>query len=472
MKEPLRPPDIESSEARPRLRLGLHSVWLRPLPVVLTLVTISLMVILAQHIIERFRATQLASQSHLAEVYISRFLAPYALDLSRGGDLDTTRFAETVGQIDPRQRKGGRMAMHIWGIDGGLLFSSTPSADIAKHDDADLKLAISGQNVEKIEEDPTADDGAPLPPPYLEIYMPIWDPDGGRIIAVGEIYFDATAIMADIGSFEWTVISATGLTTIAFLVMLAASARQSEQLRERLEAERRLAIQNERLRNAAEQARQDASRANEETLNLVGAELHDGPVQLLTLASLMPSATAVRPSAPGPSQSALIRQAVDQLRELSSGLILPEIEVLDLNEVVALAARRYQALSAIPLHVSFPKTDVQLDLPRRICIYRVIQEGLTNAGRHGDGGEVKLTVEVRASVIGITIVSTQAGSVLPEGKGPTHQLGLQAMRRRLATFGGTAVLRDIGNTTALQVALPVSPDESGVEEPDRRSPGA
>lgn len=456
MPEPVRQSDNESSVTGLGAGPGIRYVRFRPLPVGLTLVTISLMFILAHHIIERFRATQLASQSHLAEVYISRFLAPYALDLSRGETRDATQLAEIVALLDPGQRKGSRMAMHIWGVDGSLLFTSTPAADISNHDDADLKLALTGQVVEMAEEGAQEDGGAPLPTPYLEIYMPIRSPEGGGVVAVGEIYFDATTILADIRSFERTVMLATGMATIAVLFMLAASAYQSEQLRARLAAERRLAIQNEALRKTAEQARLDASRANEETLNLVGAELHDGPVQLLTLAALIPSDRDTPTPASGVSQSTLIRQAVDQLRGLAAGLILPEIEELNLNELVTLATDRFRALSETPLRVNCPHTEISIDLPRRICIYRVIQEGLSNASRHGSGGEVALDIKLRDGVLGITIVSPSGGAVLPEkSRIPTQQLGLQAMRRRLATFGGSAVLRDGGNAMTLQVELPI-----------------
>lgn len=456
MPEPVRRSDNESSVTGLGDGAGIRYVRFRPFPVVLTLITISLMFILAHHIIERFRATQLASQSHLAEVYISRFLAPYALDLSRGETRDATQLAEIVALLDPGQSRGSRMAMHLWGVDGSLLFTSTPAADISQHDDADLKLAISGQVVEMAEEDSEEDAGAPLPTPYLEIYMPIRSPEGGQVVAVGEIYFDATTIISDIKSFERTVMLATALATIAVLFMLAASAHQSEQLRARLDAERLLALQNEALRKAAEQARLDASRANEETLNLVGAELHDGPVQLLTLAALIPSAADTPATASGVSQSTLIRQAVDQLRGLAAGLILPEIEGLNLNELVTLATDRFRALSETPLRVNCPPTEVRIDMPRRICIYRVIQEGLSNASRHGGGGEVALDIQVRGGVIGIRIVSPSGGAVLTEkSRIPTQQLGLQAMRRRLATFGGSAVLRDGGNATTLQVELPI-----------------
>jgi signal transduction histidine kinase len=465
MKKLRQSPGTESIESRRPSSFRIPYVRFRPLPVVLTLVTIALMISLGNHIIERFRATQLLAYTHVAEIYVSRFLAPYAQTLSRGESPDPDRAAEIAALLDPTLRRGYRIAMHIWSVEGQLLYSSLPSADMTMHDDADLLLAITGKDTAKLEETTPDDDGAPLPPPYLEIYLPIRASVDDPVIAIGEIYLDATAILSDIRRFERTVILATGLATFAVLMMLAASARQSEQLRERLEAERQLSIQNATLRRLADQARLDASRANEETLNLVGAELHDGPVQLLSLAALMPPPPSVGTAEPGMSQSTLIRQAVDQLRELSSGLILPEIEPLDLNAIVKLAADRFRALTATPLRVTFPKTDVAIDLPRRICLYRVIQEGLTNANRHGDGGEVRLNVQLRANVLNIVILSRTGSSALPAGRGPTHQLGLQAMRRRLAVFHGTAVLRDVGTATALQVALPISQDETGERNP-------
>lgn len=468
MKTKQLPSAPESIEPRRSAPFHIPYAHFRPLPVVLTLATVVLMLALGHHIIERFRATQLQSYNHVADVYVSRFLAPYAESLARGESPDSTFSTEIAALLAPSQRRGNQIALHVWSIEGQLLYSSLPSANMTRHDDSDLRRAIAGQDTAKLEELTPDDDGAPFRPPYMEIYLPIRASENDPVIAVGEIYVDATAILADIRQFERTVILAFGIATFAVLVMLAASARQSDQLRERLEAERQLSIQNTMLRKVADQALLDASRANEETLNLVGAELHDGPVQLLSLASLIPAESAARTSEKGPSQAALIRQAVDQLRELSSGLILPEIEHLDLNGIVSLAADRFRALQDAALLLSCPKNDIDIDLPRRTCVYRVIQEGLTNASRHGDGGEVRLTVQIRGNILHISIISRHSRSALPAGKGPTRQLGLQAMRRRLATFGGTAVLRDIGTATALEVSLPLSRDRAGV--PDSKGP--
>lgn len=431
-------------------------VRFRPLPVVLTVITICLMIGLGYHIIQRFRATQLVSYSHLADIYVNRFLAPFALDLTRGEPPDPERTQEIARLVDPGLRPKQRIAMHIWGMDGSLLFTSLPSADVTRHDDTELRLAMTGKEVALIEERTTTDDGAPLPSPYLEIYLPIRSPGDNQIIAVGELYLDATTVMEDIRSFERTVMLATGLATLAVLFMLATSARESERLRHHLDSERRLGLQNARLRQEADQARLNANRANEETLNLVGAELHDGPVQVLSLAALMTQDVQAGPPEAGPSQAALIRQAMGQLRELSAGLILPEIEPLDVNGVVALAVDRFRALSSAPLRVRCPPMTLQVDLPRRICLYRVIQEGLTNAARHGDGSSIRLDVHNRGNALSVTLISRHRAHMAKPGKGPTSQLGLQAMRRRLESFGGTVVLREIGPAAVLQVSLPLS----------------
>ena len=84
-------------------------------------------------------------------------------------------------------------------------------------------------------------------------------------------------------------------------------------------------------------------------------------------------------------------------------------------------------------------------------VYRVVQEGLTNALRHGSGGEV--TVSVRHGPAGLDIcVENPAGPRGTSGSG----LGLLGIAERVAVFGGS--LRH-GPTAdgryALAVTLPI-----------------
>jgi signal transduction histidine kinase len=102
------------------------------------------------------------------------------------------------------------------------------------------------------------------------------------------------------------------------------------------------------------------------------------------------------------------------------------------------------------VEVSAPSTD---PLPAGVDLsaYRVVQEALTNALRHGDGREAELRVERGPDGLEICVTN-------PLGAGGTSGsgLGLMGVAERVAVFGGT--LRhgptDDGRY-ALDVVLPV-----------------
>ena len=70
---------------------------------------------------------------------------------------------------------------------------------------------------------------------------------------------------------------------------------------------KRLAVQNDRLRRVANDARLQAADSNEELLARIGQDLHDGPIQLVSLLMLkVTDPTATKQSGTGAS-SALIQ---------------------------------------------------------------------------------------------------------------------------------------------------------------------
>lgn len=432
----------------------------RPLPVTLTLATIAMMFGLGLHIVEKFRETHLTAYSQIAEVYVEQVLAPFALAETSRGAKPLSPSDEIAAALGRRGTGGPAIILQVWGLDGSLIYPASPRSTAGTHDNSDLLVALSGEKVARIEAPGMGDDTVPFNSPYLEIYVPINNPSTGTIVAVGELYVDATQILADLQSFAQRVYLSIGLATLAVLGMLALSARQSELLRDLLSEAQRLAEQNEVLHLAAEQARVEASKSNEQTLNLIGAEIHDGPVQLLGLATLMtPKEDPVR-LADGTTRSDLVNQAVSQLRKLSAGLILPELEGLDVQEVVDLAVSRHRALVGTDVALETELDGVWLDMPRRICLYRVIQEGLMNAARHGDGQTIRLLLRADPEVVSVSIQSQKAAKPLASADDPSLGLGLQGMRLRLAVFNGTATLSTSEGWTILSVTLPVSSAQS------------
>ncbi len=438
-------------------RAGFLRVRLRAVPVALTLLTVLLMAGTGHYIVNRFRATLLHTYAEIAEVYVNQFLEPYATAYVSSSAAESPRLLEIEAALTRQLATRPDLVVQIWLPDGRLVYSSAGPTDASGHDNAGLSDAIDGRSVAHIETAEDGEGGGPLPLPYLEIYLPILDPALGHPIAVGELYVDARAILADARLFEQTVWLAIGTAMLAVIGMLALSARQSEELRARLVTEQSLVGSNKALRQDAEQARLDASQANEQLLNFVGAEIHDGPVQLLGLASLM--GADMPASAPRSTSTpiALVQQAMVELRRISAGLILPELADLDLRQVVALAVSRHRALTgaAVDLDLGPATSPPWLDLPRRICIYRVVQEGLTNATRHGDDGRVQVSVTGDRGALTVRIESHHAAPTEAAPDAVGQGLGLQGMRRRLEAFGGTATLDASGDRSALLVRLPL-----------------
>jgi len=99
--------------------------------------------------------------------------------------------------------------------------------------------------------------------------------------------------------------------------------------------------------------------------------------------------------------------------------------------------------------------DPAVELPSGIelAVYRIVQEGLTNAAKHAPGSSVAITVRVAEGHVIASVVNTAGGS------GPTVPgagRGLVGMRERVALYGGvlTAGPTEDGGY-ALTATLPV-----------------
>jgi signal transduction histidine kinase len=163
----------------------------------------------------------------------------------------------------------------------------------------------------------------------------------------------------------------------------------------------------------------------------------------------------------GTSISGLINQVMTELRSISAGLILPELEDLDAKGVVTLAVERHIALMFGDVETEIVEPLAKLDLPRKICLYRVLCEGLSNAVRHGEGRIPVVKVCQRGSILDITIYGGKSQGAKSTASVTPWHLGLQGMRRRLDAFEGSIDLDIAKDSSTLHVTLPIqSPDDT------------
>jgi signal transduction histidine kinase len=98
----------------------------------------------------------------------------------------------------------------------------------------------------------------------------------------------------------------------------------------------------------------------------------------------------------------------------------------------------------------------------QLVAYRIVQEALTNALKHGGpGAQAQVDVRVTGRTLSVDVVD-QGGRppVRPYGQQPTHGRGLLGMRERVAAYDGTLEIgpRPQGGWQVL-VVLPRTEDE-------------
>lgn len=218
-------------------------------------------------------------------------------------------------------------------------------------------------------------------------------------------------------------------------------AQQTAQLECALSELKRLLSQNEDLRRRLQEASFTTTEINENILQRIGADLHDGPAQLLayTMLRLSKFASAVKEAPDGKGIETLnqvraaVSDALREVRNISYGLALPELQAAALDETIKLAVAQHQDRTGTKVQLAIESLPDNVPPALKTCAYRFVQEGLTNAYRHAGAREQR--VEVRANNTIEILVSDKGPGFLPDTD-KTAGLGLSGMRARVESLGG------------------------------------
>ena len=268
----------------------------------------------------------------------------------------------------------------------------------------------------------------------------------------------------------WFLIANVAIVIVILLHVIVKRASriissQQALLEQNLARAEALAKRNNALRRAADRARLNATVLNETYLASIGADIHDGPIQLLSLMMLkLPSAAdrasgTMAPAADAHSElEPLIQQVLSDLRNLSSGLALPEAENLTLAETIHLAITRHEEQTGTHVNRNVAELPAQVPVAIRFCSYRIVQEALTNAYKHAGGRGQK--VEARVADDTLEIVVSDSGGTLPlrhrDGAPGAGGLGVRGMDSRIkALRGQLAVSRLSNGGTEVRATLPM-----------------
>jgi signal transduction histidine kinase len=431
--------------------------------------------LLALAISQRIEASMMQTAAEEGARFTEVFLGPSAQDLATSRSLSP----ESMKKLDELLAGVSSERMNlvkIWLPDATLVYSTNKEAIGGRFPSPQIAAAVEGKATGEFDylHEPENAGEKHLPTPLVEIYAPLFRTGTQEVIAVGEVYTDGRRLAADLVSIRLTSAAIVGAVTAPMMLILFLMVRgasnlvneyQSTLIQNVVEA-KYLAAQNDRLRRLADDARLEAADSNENLLARIGQDLHDGPIQLVSLLMLKvtdPAATkqpeSGSSSAHDPAIEPLTRRILTELRNISTGLVLPELEGLTPNEIVRLAVQNHEEATGTKVSRQIDDLPADLARPVTICLYRIVQEGLNNAFHHGKsiGQRVEISTEAKSIVI---VVSDSGPGIVDSRRASSRSragLGIAGLRNRVEALKGTFELtsqRDVG--TQIRAKIPVT----------------
>ncbi|MBM3999729.1 MAG: sensor histidine kinase [Planctomycetes bacterium] len=200
-------------------------------------------------------------------------------------------------------------------------------------------------------------------------------------------------------------------------------------------------------------------RLSERELRLVGLELHDGAAQQLSAAVMfLDVAIAQLPDDPQSAKASVeeaarrARDAMRQMREVVTGIRPPALD----QDGLAAALGEWAACNPFPsIDIAW---DVRINSIRlmptlELAAYRILQEALRNAQRHGRARRAAVTVVERDGMIVVEVRDDGCG--FDRQKVPRDRLGLAGMEQRAEMVGGSCRIESReGGGTVVHAELP------------------
>ena len=368
------------------------------------------MVVVGNWISGRIEDAVVQNSAASAALFMESFISPLSQELV---DTDTLSppARQALAEIFEGTALGERVVSYkIWMSGGRVVHASDPAIIGQVFDPSDdLRQAWTGDVASSFEDLNDLEDKAEaaLGIPLLEVYSPIREAWTGEVIAVAEFYERADQLAADLRSARlngWVVVGGTFLASglLLFGIVQAGGRtirQQRQSLTEQLQRTQKISHQNAELRQRVVAASSRATAQTERAIRRIGSDLHDGPAQYLSLASLRLDA-AFSKTRGSPADATLVRtsldKALDELRIISRGLALPDLDGLDFGALIERAVHDHTRQTGLKIDLVLPeRLNAALNYAQKLCVFRFLQETLSNATRYSGSTSARLLCEMR-----------------------------------------------------------------------------
>ena len=224
-------------------------------------------------------------------------------------------------------------------------------------------------------------------------------------------------------------------------------------------------------RKRAERAMRAAQRklmtAREEERRRLAGELHDSVGQGLIALQLTLEATLAEGSESSIAQGVERTRAqcdalIHEVRAIGRGLYPATLESMGLEAALRQLARDFESQAEVVVRWSEDCQDRCLTGEVEIALFRVGQEAVANAVRHGQAQRVELSLACPAGQAVFTVTDNGSGFDPDAAKG--KGLGLTTMQERAEAVGGRLEIRSRPGQTIVRVRVPFEPTDTVDEE--------
>lgn len=189
---------------------------------------------------------------------------------------------------------------------------------------------------------------------------------------------------------------------------------------------------------------------SEEERKRIGRDLHDGLGQMLTGIGLMSQNLASKfkkEGLPGTNEieeiTKMLIEADEYARNLSRGLVPIDMKANGLSLSLRRLTENIQKTGGVFCRYSEKGEPLIYDSTEALHLYRIAQEAINNALKHGKATDISVVLESKEQEIRLTVSDNGIGFPVEEKENPG--IGVRIMNYRARMIGGTLSIERLGN---------------------------
>jgi signal transduction histidine kinase len=205
----------------------------------------------------------------------------------------------------------------------------------------------------------------------------------------------------------------------------------------------------------SKQLMQSQIEVQEETMSMLGKELHDNICQQMSSTKLM-AAYALR--RPGEATRTLeeieghLANTINDIRQLTKSLDKEWLEQFNLVANLETEINRINASHLLNILLKAPEK-LPLEADKQLMLFRIIQEALQNTVRHSGASEINIQFSTRNEMIDMSISDNGRGFATGN---VTSGLGMRNMKHRTGLLKGSINWTSSEEGSSVHISIPIN----------------